>query len=474
MELKSYQRSVLEDLDAFLQELRISENPAVAFDSFWKSKPLSPARRYFDLIPSVADVCIKIPTGGGKTFVACNALRVIKDALPSASGRPVVWFVPSLSILDQTLLALRSSTHPYRQKLESLFAGRVEILDKVEALSGVGFDPDSVRRNLTVLVVSYDSFRSSSKEGRKVHQENSRLSGFSMSGRAVGAEGVTMSLASVLADLRPIVIVDESHNARSVLSIEMVKELNPSFVLELTATPRNESNVITYVDAAQLKREQMVKLPVIVYNTIDVNEVIRTAIDLRLKLERAAVEQQRAGEPYIRPIALFQAEPKREDATDEAETFSRIRDKLLAFGIPADQIAIKTADINELKGIDLFSEACPIRYVLTVNALKEGWDCSFAYVLASLANKSSAVDVEQIVGRILRLPHTRLSHQRFLNLSYVLTASSRFLETLQYVVAGLNRSGFSDRDYRAIDADSTARSGAETPGPGRNSESLST
>ena len=126
-----------------------------------------------------------------------------------------------------------------------------------------------------------------------------------MGGRAVGAEGATTSLASVLADLRPIVIVDESHYARSVLSIEMVRELNPSFVLELTATPRNESNVITYVDAAQLKREQMVKLPVIVYNTIDVNEVIRTAIDLRLKLERAAVEQQRAGRTLYSADSTF-------------------------------------------------------------------------------------------------------------------------------------------------------------------------
>ena len=58
-------------------------------------------------------------------------------------------------------------------------------------------------------------------------------------------------------------------------------------------------------------------------------------------------------------------------------------------GIPAEHIAIRTADVNELKNVDLLSPDCPVRYIITVNALKEGWDCPFAYILASLANKTS-------------------------------------------------------------------------------------
>ena len=67
-------------------------------------------------------------------------------------------------------------------------------------------------------------------------------------------------------------------------------------------------------------------------------------------------------------------------------------------GIPEEQIAIKTADIDEIGNTDLMSERWPIRNIITVNALKEGWDCPFAYILASLANKTSKVDVEQILG----------------------------------------------------------------------------
>ena len=116
-----------------------------------------------------------------------------------------------------------------------------------------------------------------------------------------------------------------------------------------------------------------------------------------------------------------------------------------------EQIKIKTANLNEIKGEDLLSRECKVRYIITVNALKEGWDCPFAYILASLADKSSAVDVEQILGRVLRQPYVMKHNFPLLNLSYVLTASSKFLDTLDNIVKGLNKAGFSDKDYKLVD-----------------------
>lgn len=142
---------------------------------------------------------------------------------------------------------------------------------------------------------------------------------------------------------------------------------------------------------------------------------------------------------------LFQAQPK---STENATTFEKLRQRLIAANIPAEQIAIKTAEINELKNVDLLSEKCSIRFIITVNALKEGWDCPFAYILASLANRTSQVDVEQIVGRILRLPYTRKHSSPILNTSYVLTSSADFKRTLDGIVKGLNNAGFTDHDYR--------------------------
>lgn len=240
----------------------------------------------------------------------------------------------------------------------------------------------------------------------------------------------------------------------------MLQNFNPCFVLDLTATPTPESNILCYVDAVQLKRENMVKLPVIVYNRDSQIEVMADAIDLRNRLEEYTKQEQKTSGRYIRPIVLFQAQPKgKEDST----TFEKLREKLVAAGIPAEQIAIKTADVNELKNVDLLRPDCPIRYIITVNALKEGWDCPFAYILASLANKSSQVDVEQIVGRVLRQPYTQQYSAPALNMSYILTSSNNFKDTLDGIVRGLNGAGFSDKDYRvAQEAEERAPASEQT------------
>lgn len=100
-------------------------------------------------------------------------------------------------------------------------------------------------------------------------------------------------MIQVIRKLNPVVIVDESHHATSKLSKEMLQNFNPSFVLDLTATPKRESNIISFVDARQLKAENMVKLPVIVYNRKSQEDVFISAVSLRRKLELEAVQEQK-------------------------------------------------------------------------------------------------------------------------------------------------------------------------------------
>ena len=448
MELKTYQKKVIADLTRYLELLNETKSDAAAFRLFWQEKSAPTLGLYQNVIPGVPNLCFKVPTGGGKTFIACNAVRPIFDALPATKTKAVVWLVPSDAILTQTAKALKDTSHPYRQKIDVDFGGRVEVYTKQELLNGQNFNPTAVTEQLSVMVLSYDSFRGRGKEVLKAYQENSNLAEFA---KVLGKPDSPIekadetALFQIINQLNPLVIVDESHHARSELSLEMLENFNPCFVLDLTATPKKESNIISYVDAVQLKNEHMVKLPVIVYNRDSQSEVLIDAIDLRNKLEEIADAEYAKTGKYIHPIALFQAQPKgKEDAT----TFEKLRDKLVDAGIPAEQIAIRTADVNELKNIDLMSPDCPIRYIITVNALKEGWDCPFAYILASLANKTSQVDVEQILGRILRLPHTSQHTQSALNMSYVLTSSNDFNNTVAHIVKGLNSAGFSDKDYR--------------------------
>lgn len=448
MEMKGYQKKVIADLVRYLELLNETRNYASAFHFFWQEKSAPSLGVYQDVLPGVPNLCFKVPTGGGKTFLACNAIRPLFSALPVTKTKAVVWLVPSDAILAQTVRALKDPQHPYRQKIDVDFGGRVEVYTKQELLNGQNFNPTAVTEQLSIMVLSYDSFRGRGKEGLKAYQENSNLAVFA---KVLGKPETPIekadetALFQIINQLSPLVIVDESHHARSDLSLEMLANFNPCFMLDLTATPKKESNVISYVDAVQLKGEHMVKLPVIVYNRDSQREVLIDAIDLRNKLEEIAVTEQEKTGRYIRPIVLFQAQPR---GKADAATFEKIRTELIQADVPANQIAIRTADINELKNEDLLSPDCSIRYIITVNALKEGWDCPFAYILASLANKTSQVDVEQILGRILRLPHAVQHSQPSLDMSYVLTSSNDFNKTVQHIIKGLNSAGFSAQDYR--------------------------
>ena len=429
MELKNYQKAVIRDLERYLEILMQTKNIETAYTRLWQEKDVKVGfggmPKYQNLLPGVPNVCLKVPTGGGKTFLAANAIEPIFSALGVVKRRAVVWLVPSDAILTQTLAALRDPAHPYRQKIDVAFGSRVEVYTKEQLLMGQHFNISAVNEQLSIMVLSYDSFRGK-KERLKAKQENSSLVALA---NALGEPDMPLedtdptALMQVINQLHPLVIVDESHHARSNPSKQMLQNFNPCFVLDLTATPTKESNIISIVDAIHLKRENMVKLPVIVMNRNSQQDVLHDAIEMQRTLEIHAKDAYEKGGSYIRPIVLFQAQPK---GKENATTFEKLRQRLIAANIPAEQIAIKTAEINELKNVDLLSEKCSIRFIITVNALKEGWDCPFAYILASLANRTSQVEVEQIVGRILRLPYTRKHSSPILNTSYVLTSSEDF------------------------------------------------
>lgn len=464
MELKPYQQQVINNLNKFLEYKNKFQETGKAFNQYWEDRvgkyqlnldgTYSGMTPYKNNIPGAIHAAIKVPTAGGKTFIACNAIHAISKAYNTSKSQAVVWLVPWSNLLQQTVNNLSNPSHPYREKLNSLFGNRVEVYEKEQLLQGAGFNPTSVREQLNILVFNFSSIRidSKKKDDRKIFQENGALESFRefIDKDILLPDTDETALINIIRSLNPIVIVDESHNAESDLSVEMLNNLNPSFVLDLTATPKQNSNIISYVNAMALKKEHMVKLPVIVYNHHKKEEVITSALHLQRQLELHAIEEEKITGKYIRPIILFQAQSNIKGKNNT--TFQNIKEQLVKLKIPEEQIKIKVSGIDELKGVELISKECPVRYIITVNALKEGWDCPFAYILASLADKSSAVDVEQILGRVLRQPYVTKHQTHLLNLSYVLSASSKFQETLDNIVKSLQESGFSEDDYYAEEA----------------------
>ncbi len=460
MELKNYQKAVIKDLNKFLALLTEKQSISKAYSQLWEEKGVSIGPLgmpvYNNSLHGVPHICLKVPTGGGKTFLAANAIKPIFESMPHIHPKAVVWLVPSDAIMQQTITNLTNVEHPYRQKIDVDFGGKVEVYTKEQLLNGQNFNPVSVDENLSIFVLTYDSFRTNKKDGRKAYQQNGNLTAFN------GFKGDTgmlledvddTALIQVIRQLNPVAIVDESHHATSKLSIEMLENFNSCFVLDLTATPKEGSNIISYVDARQLKKEEMVKLPVIVYNMKSQEDVYLSAISLRKRLEIKARKNEQETGKYIRPIVLLQAQPR---TSEDSTTYEKIKTTLIEIGVPEEEIAIKTGDRDDIKTENLLSRDCKIRYIITVNALKEGWDCPFAYILATVANRNSTVDVEQILGRVLRLPYTKMSKEQELNLSYAITSSADFYGTLDKVVKGLNNAGFSKRDYMVKDLDNPA------------------
>lgn len=455
--LKDYQIRVLDSLREFLRQCSGEGHPEAAFQAAQIRNGRTPVP-YLPVVAAGLDssmpyVCLRVPTGGGKTLLACYAAGLAMEELLHAECAVVLWLVPSNTILDQTADALRNPRHPYRRALE-MACGSVEVVTIEEAL---GLSRATVDGQTVVIVSTIQAFRVEDPTGRKVYAQNGAFAEHLMNVPAArladllpGPDGKPKpSLVNMLRLRRPIVIVDEAHNARTDLSFAALGDVMPSCILELTATPARRgspSNVLHHVSAAELKAADMVKLPlrVITRHPSQRDELLAEAITLRGDLERlAATEAQETGE-YLRPILLLQAE--RVDACEP------LRDRLVAdFGIPKEQVKISVGTRDELKDVkEIGAPKCPVRFILTVEKLREGWDCPFAYVLCSLKETRSATALEQIAGRILRLPGAKAKRHPDLNCAYAFSVSPSLPQVLNELREALESNGFTRAEAERI------------------------
>jgi type III restriction enzyme len=452
MQLKKYQLRALDALDAFLSEAAVKPHEVAYKIACQIGEPGFYASSYAPL-PKLRDVpycCLRLPTGGGKTLLGAHAIGIAHKHRIDGPQFPVaLWLVPSTTIGDQTLDALKTPGHPYRKALEDGLGGNVRVLGIDERRQ---VKPQDLATVPHVFVATVQAFRVKQAEQRNVYRDDEEYEGF-FKGRTlpdglmtndadakVRSGEVSWSFANIMAMLRPIMIVDEAHNFVTGLSETTGARLNPSAIIEFTATPVN-SNVIVSATAEELKSEQMIKLPIHLTQHVGWEASIVHAMQQREGLARIARD---AKEP-IRPIALYQAQA----ATAGAEaTVEVVKATLIEHGVAETAIAIATGNQRELEGIDLFDPACPIEHIITVEALREGWDCSFAYVFCSVANIQSATAVEQLLGRVLRMPFATRRATEELNRAYAHVTGIGFHAAANKLKDTLVAMGFDERTAR--------------------------
>ena len=438
MELKNYQKQTLQKLSAFLTEAKVMGSEA-AFEA--QQEAAGYATKYAPLpgLEEVPYVCLRLPTGGGKTLLGSYIVKLAAENYLEREYPFVLWLVPTDTIRQQTLKTLNDVRHPNREALAAFFGNNVRVYDVTEFTR---LRPQDVTGAVNIFVATFAAFRVKSKDGRKVYDYHELLVPcFRDIPKQPYFDETQYGFATfrnLLAYIRPLVIIDEAHNHASDLSVEVLDRLRPSAIVELTVTPANNSNVLYKVSASELKAEEMIKLPITLTEHQTWEDAAESAVQQRNRLEKLA-----AGEAdYVRPIALFQAENKDKDVTAE-----KVREYLINEAhIPDEQIATATGEKHELDGVDLLSRDCPIRYVITVQALKEGWDCPFAYVFCSLAKVHSPKDAEQLLGRVLRMPYAKRRQVAELNEAYANVAVSEWMEAAGKIRDNLLGMGFEDAE----------------------------
>ncbi len=496
MQLKTYQQKALEQLDRYLEALkeeRLKSEKAATFFAEQNSDAPEDLKNYpraawqtltkQGVLPSVATgrnteipdpiprtatsgdpiphVCLKVPTGGGKTLLGVAALeRIQRD--PGF----VLWIVPTRAIYEQTIMAFRTREHLYRQMLEQISGGKVKLLQKTDR-----FTRQDTENYLCVMMLMLPSAnRQRGKDFLKIFRDSGNYPSFFPEQDDFAAnrkfaerhpdleqnetdDWAKQSLINVLKQVRLTVILDEAHkaygqnDANNKEFVKSVNRLNPHFVLELSATPKiGISNILVNISGTELYDEEMIKLPIEIhsFSNSDWQYALAQTQAKLSQLEKEARQLKQRENRYIRPIALVRVQRtgkgQRERGYIHAED---AREHLIQnLAVPENQIRIQSSEQKELEGEDLLSEASPVRWIITKDALKEGWDCSFAYVLALLDNTTATTAMTQMVGRVMRQPHARrIGNSKPLNQCYIYCYNQDVGNAIKSVKAGLDRGG---------------------------------
>jgi type III restriction enzyme len=478
MQLKEYQQRALAEIRGYLEHLaawrkRADENPDLEIDFPAKAwEKASVPRRYTSrkngLGQPLPTFCLKVPTGGGKTLLAVKTIDLVNAVYRKRRAGLVLWIVPTTQIYRQTIQSLKDRDHPYRQHLDMATGGHTLVAEKTDR-----FSAEDISKNLVVLMLMLPSANRRTKETLKVFKDSGGFQDFfppeddiekqefvlrqfpnlDTYGIEKGYWGrqIKTSLGNTLRTLSPIIILDEGHKAYSTGAQETLRGFNPCLIVELSATPV-ESNVLVEISGRELHAEEMIKLDLHVVNKAspDWKDTLLAGLNKRTALEEKAKEYEANTGTNIRPICLIQVERTgREQMGGRYIHSEQVREHLIkVMGVPAEQIAVKTSEKDELKEVDdvggLVARNCPVRFIITKQALQEGWDCAFAYVLVILTNPSSKNALTQLVGRILRQPFARKTGLREIDESYVFCFQQRAGALLESIRQGFGQEGLGD------------------------------
>ncbi len=475
--LKDYQQRVVRDMETFLAHLdgarqkfeSIPKDLRSNFGNYVSIALNGPYEHFSDRTKTGAGkayprVCIKMPTGGGKTLIAIETIRAYQNLFAKRKTGLVVWITHRDQIYRQTIENLQNKSHPYRQLLDQSSGNRTLIIEKGQVLRR-----QDVEENLVVLMLMIQS--ATRGDANKMFEDSGGYTDFFPSENRYDLHKeliklipnldhtgdtffdfdqvqVKTSLGNIIRTLEPLIIVDEFHTMFTDTARATLDGLNPSVIVGLSATPKQGMNIVSSVNGKDLKAEDMIKLDMHLVppsHSGDWHTMLGAIKAKREALEKQAKKLEQNKGVYIRPIALIQVERTGKDQRGQGFVHSEdVREFLIDAGVPKHEIAVKSSSIDEIKAQKLLSKESELRYIITKEALKEGWDCSFAYILGVIPNARANGSMTQLVGRILRQPYAKKTGIKELDESYVYFATGQTQDVLSNVKKGFDDEGLGD------------------------------
>lgn len=360
-----------------------------------------------DYGPAVQQV-LDMATGAGKTYLMAAFIEYLRRQ----GVYQVLIVTPGLVVQDKTVRNFQRGNPKYIPGAEvpALVATPTNLSVLATTQSVMGAEPSRL------YVFNIQQLIAPAENGEKVSAEtNATRMGLRKDNEVVGN---VFAQLQALDDL--VIIADESHmyGESAVAFSAALRELDPAACIGLTASAKKGDHVIFRYPLFQAIEDQCVKTPVLAYRKDgyppgDEEAQLRDALTLLgIKAEHYSSWAKTAGLTAVNPVLFVTCSDV--PHASEIETLLSGPDYL---GDPAKVLRVDNttskdaAVIERLENLD--SPGSPVRAVVSVNKLKEGWDVKNIAVLCALRVSKSQVLTQQTMGRGLRLPfgaYTGIGH----------------------------------------------------------------
>jgi len=340
-------------------------------------------------------IVFKAPTGSGKTVMVAEFIRQLVNRRDDDKQICFIWAAPrhlhiqSKEKLDKHYDTTRAIECKFFEDLNNNKINPDEILflnwESINKKDNVYIRENEQERNLSRVL------ENTKEEGRKI-----------------------------------ILIIDESHfTAKTDTSRNLINDINPDAIVEVSATPHIHSFYNVVVEFEDVRKEGMIKKEIAINPELDKGKISdkspdELVIESALKKRHELLQCLKKEKSDVNPLILIQLPDKKTGVIDRQEQI---------VGILRDQFKITTEngklsiylseEKTNLENIEMFDNE--VQVLIFKQAIALGWDCPRAHILVMFRDMQSMDFTIQTVGRIMRMPEFRHYDSEELNKGYVFT-----------------------------------------------------